>query len=88
VGLFDCPVGEEVFTTLEQEEFEYRLVGVEDLQGVIQGLGVVERLVSPELTAHIWMPPSVKEIAGLRFGEVRFDREEWQVIRDGASSPE
>jgi polynucleotide 5'-kinase involved in rRNA processing len=78
-------IGEESLGILAPEEFFLRMVGVEDVQGEIQALGVVERLDVPGLTVRVWTPPSVTQIGGLRYGDVQFDREAWRAIRDQES---
>jgi polynucleotide 5'-kinase involved in rRNA processing len=62
-------------------DLNLRLLGVEDLEGEIRAIGVLNRVTFHGVEAEVWVPPRVGEIGGLRLSEVSLTPEQWCGIR-------
>lgn len=64
-------------------DFNLRLVGIDDLKGETRWVGILIRLLLPEMKAEVWAPSSAREIGGLRLGEASFTPEEFRILTEG-----
>ncbi len=68
--------------TWDLSDFNLRLVGIDDLRGETRWVGILVRLLVPEMKAEVWAPPSAREIGGLRLGEASITPEQFHYLTE------